>query len=276
MKFAKLTVLLISLVVVAAACGGDSRTATVPTEPRLMLLVDARGPGLYHPFDLLQPLVPRLALYSDGMLVMVEQSDEVHATYRAARVRTEDLADVMAAASEAGLAGPDRDLGFSGVADSVTARITVAHDNGTHTTIADGFWDGVGDQYTPAERSARQAALDFLSQLTDPDMWWLVDETDDYVPDTWAALWSNVVDVAELPFAAVTEPWPLDGDPRTSGTVVSAGDGARCVVTSGPRAADLLTALRPGTIWEHDGDTFYLYLRPLLRHEATDCASASQ
>lgn len=276
MKMFKATALIGGLLIVASACGGDSRTSVLPTEPRLLVLVEASGPGLYHPFDLLQPRVPRLALYSDGTLVMLDESDEVHAGYKAARVREADLAKVMAAATAAGLEGPDRDLGFSGVADTLTARISVTHPGGTHTTVANGFWDGDGGTYTDAELAARRAVRDFVDRLTSPEPWWLVDGTDVYAPDTWAALWSRIPDLTELPFEARVESWPLGRDPRTAGQPVSEDNPTRCVVIDGPLAAELLRELKPGTVWEHRGDTFYLFLRPLLRHEAIDCTAASQ
>ncbi len=264
------------MALITAACGSEA--IAKPATPTLLVLVDGRGPGLYHPFDLLQPHVPRLALYSDGRLVMVDETDEVHASYTIARVREGALADVLTAATAAGLSGPDRDLGFAGVAGATTAVVTVYYPAGPHTTTADGYWDGLDDgSLSEADRDARAALGDFLDRLIRPGDWWLEGEqAEPYVPGDWAAVWSEVDEVDELPFEPTVRPWILEAALGGWGQPVSEARPARCAVLDDVTAARILAQLRPETVWESEGETYYVYLRPLLPHELTDCATASR
>lgn len=262
----------VAFALLVAACGSD-QASTIPQEPRLLLVAENVGSGLYHPYDLFQPKTPWLALYSDGMFVMLDRADEVKADYTTVRFRTGSLDDIMSAARKAGLKGPDRDLGFAGVADAGGLVISLYHQDGTHTTVANGFSEFDSDTFTEEQRQARLQLRDFLDQLITPGDWWLDTTPEPYVPDEWAAVVAEIRE-PDPPFEPRYRPWPFSVVPGDT-SEVTFNARVRCLLLDGPTATSLGSDLAPGDLWTYEAAEFYVYLRPLLRHEAGDCSKGT-
>jgi hypothetical protein len=215
---------------------------------------------------------PTVVLYADGRLVSLGPVDAIFPgpalpNLVVTRVSDEGIAQLLAWAADAGLAGPNRELGRP-IPDADALRLVVAHPNGTHVTTV---YQGGGDE------AAIGAAMRFQDVLLNAGAWLdpsLVLATGQY---EWEGLRiiSQPDDAIEqgTGIAPDVRDWPL-ASLAELGRPIFPDAPMRCATVEG---ADL-AALRPEleratelTLWLSDDRLYSLRLRPLLPDDEVDC-----
>ena len=171
---------------------------------------------------------------------------------------------VLAWAEEAGLHGPDRQLGEIGF-DSGSTVFTIVTPAGTHhTSVAD----------LSADDAETGAARQFQDILLAPHAWLsgeIAGEDSPYVFDRLRVI-SSEADPAVVvdPELSSTQEWPLDTPLSRLGTSISEPTNYRCSLIDGDDLAGLLPLLQQSnelTLWESEDTLYQLRLRPLLPDE---------
>lgn len=211
---------------------------------------------------------PMVALYPDGRLITQGPMIMIYPgpalpNLQVTHISQAGVGQVLQWASEAGLQGPDRQLGEP-MLDSGVMVFTVASAEGTHrTTVAD---LSSNDSEVGAVREFHDVMLNLRQ--------WLADEiVGDDVPYTFDRL--RVVSFPANP-DNITDPqlvnrldWPL-GPLATLGEPISEPEPYRCALIDGEDLDTLLPLLSRAnelTLWRSEDAEFQLYLRPLLPDE---------
>lgn len=263
-----------------AACGSQpvdpSQIARPTGEGELVLRVETVG-GLLPPLEAERAL-PSISIYGDGLVLVpgaVDASFPGPSGYplEAFRIDGATLDRILAAASDAGLQGPDRRIEQEGpdfVVDGGATVITVISGAAQHVTTADALFDV--DANTP-ERAALSALVADLNELRP-----LADEVTTYEPLS-VAVYLGPFDDSMMPDPGLLNrsPWPLEGPLAEFGEAMEPEGmsvDVRCAVVSGAELEELLpflTAANSATLAvDAGGDERQVAWRPLLPDE-TGC-----
>jgi hypothetical protein len=295
-------ILLLALISLGlSSCGGlldgdDPGPGGDPTDPpgidhpsgpdQLVLRIDSGG-GFVPPEFLLTDL-PDLSLLGDGRLVVLGPQIEIYPGPALPNLQVRQLTEdgmqaLLEAAREAGLFGPDAHYDNACVTDLPTTTFTLVAEGETHVISA--YALGVGDQEednldcvpSRADAAARRKLAEFQELAFGLDAWmpegsvgpeqeFAFDELRLFVePATFNSIGDQGIEPTVVD-------WPLDtpladfGEPTPD-----APAGERCGTVSGADLDVLMSDLREAnqlTLWESDGQTYRLFLRPLLPDES--------
>lgn len=212
---------------------------------------------------------PSVVLYGDGRLIMQGPQIELYPgpalpNLQLTHLTQAGVAQILVWAEEAGLHGPDRQLGPL-ILDAGFTLFTVVSRDGTHRTSV-------------TDLSASDPEIGAVSQFQDVMLnlrAWLADDIvgDDvaYVFDGLQIV-SNTADPANMPDPQLssTMDWPLDQSLATLGVPISDPSGYRCSVIEGEDLQTLMPLLAQSnelTLWQSEDEKYQLDLRPLLPDE---------
>lgn len=258
---------------VPAAAATES---AAPTDPDAVVIrVEWVGGYIRPGYELVR--VPRVVIYADGRIVTEGARIEIYPApllppVLIGRLSAAQLAEVMAAAREAGLAsGEDRAYGPGLVADAPDTLFTVVTPDGVTRTSFGAF--GIDQEWPdPEEAAARAAAQAFLDTLVlepEAEPWTAV------VPQAVRLLVNVYGDPdPDLPQPEVA--WPGPTSLATGGEPIFPDDplGGRCIVISGDELAatwPVLQAANEQTPFTSDGAAWRIVVRPLLPGEPETC-----
>lgn len=256
-----------ALLISFVACASPAPSASpAPGSDVAVVRIDRTGGML--PLDLILEWYPTLALYADGRLITLGPVDAIYPppalpNLVVTQLTPQGVAQVLQWAAEAGLRGPDRELGEP-LLDSGTTNITIVSDEGRHETRV---WDISADE--PAIRAVQQ----FRDVVLDIRSWLAGDvaaQDSQYEWDQLRIISSpRTPDDQPDPAAVTILDWPLTDSPLATlgATIDGVAGGYRCAVIAGS-ALDLL---RPQldvanglSLWRSDGRAFAVVLHPLL------------
>ena len=235
-----------------------------PSANAAVVRIDDTG-GMLPPWITLD-WYPSLVLYADGRMISEGPVDAIYPgaalpNLQVTQLSRNGVAQVLRWAAEAGLAGPNRELGQP-MLDAGTTNVTVVRDGVPHVTR---IWDINGDE------AAIGAVRQFRDVLLDIRGWLPAEVAPQDVPYAWDRL--RIVAEPRQPDEMPDEPnlreWPLPDQPlATIGVSIDGeGNGYRCALIEG----DDLDVLRPDlltanelTLWRSTEQSFGLVLDPLL------------
>jgi len=235
-----------------------------PSANVAIVRIDSAG-GMLPPWVTLE-WYPSVVLYADGRMISEGPVDAIYPgaalpNLQVTQLTPSGVAQVLQWAVEAGLVGPDRELGQP-MLDAGTTNVTVVRDGVAHVTR---IWDIESDE--PAIGAVRQ----FRDVLLDIRSWLPAEAAPQDVPFAWDRL--RIVSVPRQPDEMRDQPnlreWPLPEKPlATIGLSIDGeASGYRCAVIDGDDVGlvrpDLLTA-NELTLWRSAEQTFALVLHPLL------------
>ena len=212
---------------------------------------------------------PFVVLYGDGRLIMQGPQIEIYPGPALPNLVVTQLSEggvdqVLDWAVQAGLAGPDRQLGEP-LLDSGVTLFTINSSDGTHRTSV---WDMAGsDAATAAVRQFQDVLLNLRAHLPD-------DTSADDTPYEYDRI--RIISFPVDP-EAPPEPnlvsfmdWPLETPIADLGTSLGEPDEYRCALVED----DDLETLKPPlaeanelTMWRSNDLAYQLYLHPLLPDE---------
>ncbi|ABW16483.1 conserved hypothetical protein [Parafrankia sp. EAN1pec] len=287
-------------VVGGSAAAGDS-PGTGARADTAALRVDWVG-GFVTP-EMLATRLPIVAVYPDGRVMSEVPRAAVHpgpalSYIQLRRISAADVRKLVDRAAAAGV-GAEQDFGQPPVADAPSTRFTLRTAAGVETMQVEALFEADGHGLTAQQQSARRAAQELFTALTDlpatlgPGA---VSEPEPYIPAAVAAIASPWVGDCSSPSdAAVPSGSDLpSGGTAPSGTDVPCGGGTAgtervwpgpalpgepvgggvdlsCVTASGEDATKLLAAARTAvttTRWASDGRQWRVSFRPLLPGES--------
>ena len=239
-------------------------TATPSADPTQAVVKVEQVGGMLPPWETLR-FYPSVALYADGKLITQGPQIEIYPGPALPNLQVVQLTEVgvqqvLDWAAEAGLTGPDRQLGEIGF-DAGATLVSVTRPEGTHKTLV-------------ADMSASDAEVGAVAQferiLLDP-MPYLADNivgNQPYAFDRLRVI-SSEADPAVVvdPELSSTLEWPLDVPLSKLGTSLSEPAEYRCGSIEGDELAALLPLLQQAnelTMWESEGTLYTVRLHPLL------------
>lgn len=211
---------------------------------------------------------PPVVVYSDGRVMTQGPQIEIYPgpalpNLRVTHLTQAGVAQLLQWAAEAGLDGPDRDLGQPNF-DAGQVVFTVVTQEGTHRTSV---WDPTSND------PAVTALFEFQNVATDARSWMPAEAIGDDEPYNWDRLRmiSFEADPASLPEPglATTRDWPLDPITEQGVGIDDAGT-YRCAELSGEDAEamkPLLAESNELTMWRSEDVVYQVYFRPLLPGE---------
>jgi hypothetical protein len=242
-----------------ATSGVGSTTAVVKIE---------QVGGMLAPWETLR-FYPSVVLYEDGRLITQGPQIDIYPgpalpNLQVTHLSAAGVEQVLTWAEEAGLKGPDRQLGEPSF-DAGQTVFTVVTSDGAHQTSVPDL--SVSDPEVGALRQFQDVTTNLRGYLGD-------DVVGDDVPYAFdrlrvisgAADPSTVVD----PELATTLQWRLDTPIADLGSDISEPSNWKCGVVEGDDLATLRPLLDQAnelTIWESDGNQYVLRLHPLLPDE---------
>jgi hypothetical protein len=294
MKTLQITAL--AALLLAAACRQGGGTADKDEVPS----IDSKGPndlvlqvstgGGFVPVELNLAALPRFSLYGDGRVIT--QGPQILIFPGPAlpnllvrHISPEGMTEILSAARNAGLSGPDRnfDQAASFVADAPTTTFTFSTDEGTHQTSAYAI-DFLRDlqNLQTADREAVEALLELDRFLTDlegrlPEG--SVSREEAYSPDELRLYVTERTEpqaegqAEQLPDQEPAQPameWALPAPLGEFGEPAHPA-GYRCGTVSGPDLGAVLSAAERAnqqTPWTSGGKTYSVTFRPLLPDES--------
>ncbi|MEX5708126.1 cold shock domain-containing protein [Parafrankia sp. FMc6] len=310
LRGARLVAAVVPLVLTAAACAGaaadvrdsvggggavgDSAIAgdssdTGARADAAALRVDLVG-GFVTP-EMLATRLPVVAVYPDGRVLSEGPQPAVYPgpalpDIQLRRISAADVRKLVDRAAAAGV-GTEQDFGHPPVADVPSTRFTLRTAAGVETMQVEALFEADGHGLTAQQQSARRAAQELFTALTDlpaalgPGA---VSEPEPYTPAAVAAIAAPWIGDCPSPSAAAV---PSGGDvpcgggtagtehvwpgPALPGEPVGGGVDLSCVTASGEEATNLLAAARTAvttTRWTSDGRQWRVAFRPLLPGES--------
>jgi len=281
-----------------AACGGlgdgdDPGPGDNPTHQpgidhatgpdQLVLRIDSGGG--FVPAEFLLTDLPDLSLLGDGRLVVLGPQIEIYPgpalpNLQVRQLTEEGVQALLEAAREAGLFGPDAHYDNQCVADVPTTTFTLVAEGKTHviSAYALGFGDVDEDETcVGADAAARRKLAEFQELAFGLDTWlpegsvgpeheFAFDELRLFVEP------ASVDSVGDGDIEPTVVDWPLDtplahfGEPTPD-----APAGERCGTVSGANLDALMPDLLDAnqlTLWDSGGQTYRVFLRPLLPDES--------
>jgi hypothetical protein len=267
--------LAISLFVLAGcSSAGPSPTPTPLPPDTLMLRVESTGG--FMPAGMNVMSMPYFSLYADGRAISQGAQIALYPgpalpAIQVTRISPAGVAQILEAAGQVGLSGPDRHLpGPGNIADAGSMVFTVLTPDGRHVTKADALLESSSDDGRDAARRALRA---FFDRLTDLRSWLGTEVAAQDEQYTWTslrlAIWE--ADPAAAPDQQLVnfQDWPLAAPLATLGQPYE--EQTRCAVVSGADAEALRAPLSRAnqlTHWRSGGKTFVVLPRPLLPDES--------
>jgi hypothetical protein len=243
-------------------------SATPAADSTVAIVKIEQQGGMLPLWDTLR-FYPSIAVYSDGRLITQGPMIDIYPGPALPNLQVTHLTQagvdqVLAWAEEAGLKGPDRQLGEIGF-DAGSTLVTVTHPDGVHhTTVAD----------MTASTAEVGAVAQFQQIMLDLRTWLPNDVGGDDEPYTFDRLRviSSLADPASVvnPELSSTLEWPLDEPLGTLGTSISEPANYRCASVEGEDLAALMPLLQQAnelTMWQSEDALYQLNLRPLLPDE---------
>lgn len=280
------------LSVLASACadpiptgdgGGGGGGYEHPIAPDQVILRIEMGGG-FVPIEYSLRAVPQFSLMGDGRAIVEGPQIEIYPppalpALLESRLSEQAIQEVLVAADEAGLLGPDRSYDLSTVVDATTTTFTVVVDGKEHRVSANALGYGEDDPSIAAEdREARAALVRFQQRLFDLRSWLPKGSVGEETTYRFDALRLFVAPYRRSPDPELKQPeqgWPLPGSLASFGEPTATPD-LRCGVVE-PEEAQVLVPLLQGsnqlTPWESGGERFLLTPRPLLPDEG-DCPAS--
>ena len=277
MKTRALVVPILALSLAASSCGkltvGGDGGIDHPTGAADLVLRVEIGGGLLPPEYLLRAY-PVFSLYGDGRIVTEGPQIAIYPgpamPNLLQRTTTEEgIQDILKAAGEAGLLGPDAVYDYPCIVDAGTTTFTIHADGGTHVVSAYALFEG--EQLCDGiDEEARAKLLEFQRKIGDPTRWLPGGSLGDEEPYLEEELRVYVRPFSAAPDQNLEQPaasWPLAVSPAAFGESFGGLPDTRCGVVSG---ADL-DLLRQGALtaneltpWESGGESYLLTFHPLL------------
>lgn len=222
--------------------------------------------GMPPPWETLR-WYPSVALYADGRLILEGAQVEMYPgpalpSLFVTRLSQTGIDQVLQWAVDAGLTGPDRQLGEP-ILDSAVTVFTVAGPTGTHATTVTNL----------AGSGADIGALNQFRDLMTNVRQWLpaedvLGEDVQYVAERLRVISFPAQPID--PAMATTLDWPLDEPLSSLGLSYGEPDEYRCAEVAGDHLATLMPLLQQSnelTLWRSDEELYQLYLHPLLPDE---------
>jgi hypothetical protein len=256
---------LVSLALIAAACGGEGGSEDVREDDPILQIVSEGG---FLPIEVALNNGPRFTLLGDGRLIhqgiqTLEYPGRLVPPYMVATLEDEQMNVVLGKVNDIGLPEIDEELDQSAanfVADASTDVVTFWDDNGEHRY---GVY-ALGIQDSPSERNAAFVELiqtldEFVGQA----------DAEPHVAERVRVITGEAF--VDPEFEDV-QPWPLEGSDPAEWKALA--NGWACTAIDGP-VPDVFDSATQATTWEHpDGnsDPVQLLVRPLHPGEP-DCPS---
>lgn len=259
------------------------------------LVLQVSSGGGFVPWGYDFRTVPALTVYGDGQVVApgpmtLQYPGAALPNLLQTRLSTDDVTEIVRAATDAGLLALAPDYGMPGIADLPTTSVTIvvggerfehaAYALGMESPLAvpesadgDAELSGDADLYnvvgpwddglTEDQRAARATLTGFIQRAN--EIVGAAGAEDPYIADALAYLAMPASEWAGEPdFEPTVLPWPLETSLAAEGCTAVSGDDAATLLATLAQANDL-------TQFEQDGVAYQLFARPLLPHEAT-CA----
>ena len=211
---------------------------------------------------------PSVALYGDGRLILQGAQIEIFPgpalpSLWVTHLSEQGIEQVLGWAADAGLQGPDRELGEQMMDAGVTVY-TIARPEGTHRTIVHSNMNN--DPQINALVEFQDVVMNARQWLDDGGV---VGEDVPYVAESMRviAFPAQVGPDGEL---ASTLDWPLDTPINQLGTSFGEPAEYRCAEVTGDDLALLMPMVKESnelTNWRSDDELYQLYLHPLLPDE---------
>lgn len=280
-----------ALAVVLFACVGGSEDAE-PADPsgtagvirhpdgpdEVVLRVTVGGGFVPAEFNLTE--LPVFSLFGDGSVVTPGPQIAIYPApalpnLLQRKVSESGVQQILRAAIEAGLEGPDRTLTDDRIADAPTTVFEVVTDGGTHTTSAYALGiDTPGGNGSAGDREARGRLRRFQERLEGLEQWLQEDQVgaeQQFEPrKTRVFVKPGTPEPSEPGLEQPGLDWPLPGDLAAFGGPGSVLD-YRCGVVEGEGLQELLDAAERAnqlTPWVSQGKTYSVFFRPLLPDES--------
>ena len=224
--------------------------------------------GMLPPWETLG-FYPSVALYDDGRLITQGPQIDIYPgpalpNLQVTQLTQDGVLQVLDWAAEAGLTGPDRQLGEPSF-DAGQTVFTVTSAAGTHRSSVPDL--SLSDPDIGALRQFQDLMMNLRAFLGDD----VVGDDQPYAFDRLRVISmladpGNVVD----PELGSTLEWPLDEPLATLGTSISEPANYRCGSIEGDDLAALMPLLQQAnelTLWQSEKELYQLELRPLLPDE---------
>lgn len=280
--------LLASFALFAAACGDDSDDDATADggndgapavdaeaggrEDQLFIQIEYVGGFVPAGFDFRS--IPTAVVYDDGTVLAPGVTTAIYPGPAVLPVFTGEIdadaiADLVAAASEAGILDGLPDLGDMGdlnIADAATTRVTVVVDGEEHVVeayaLSEGGLAGPAPGLDDEQLEARAALSEFVAAVDEATM---LAATEPYDPQRYRVLGMPPVDPSTVDVDVPQQPWPEGVPEPVEGECVSiTGEGAVAAFEEALATANELTQ------WTVGDRTFSVVVRPVLPHEP-DC-----
>lgn len=279
------------LAVMLSACVGvpqdadptdTGRTTSVIPHPdgpdEVVLRVTVGGGFVPAEFNLTE--LPMFSLFGDGKVVTPGPQIAIYPApalpnLQQRQVSESGIQQILAAATEAGLEGPDRTLTNDRIADAPTTVFTVVTDDDTHTTSAYALGiDTTGENGTVDDREARGRLRRFRERLGGLEQWLQEEQVgaeQQFEPRRMRVFVKpGTPEPSEPGLEQPEHDWPLPGDLAGFGGPGSVL-GYRCGVVEGEDLRGLIDAAQRAnqlTPWVSEGRTYSVLFRPLLPDES--------
>jgi hypothetical protein len=236
--------------------------STNPTEA--VLKIDGWA-GPPSPSEL--EFMPTLVVYGDGRVVDPGYSESLVPELYQYHVSPDEIQQILAAADEAGLLGPDAYYGASGIHVYDVAYTTFITTVGGRVHEIGAYALGYGDTDDESLTAARAKLEKFSGEMSSLDVFlgrkisW-----EPYEPTAIRVFPSS------FPTGLTADKviaWPLDVDPSTGGEPTSYAD-YRCIVLSGSDLAEFVAAAKTATwktAWSEGEGSYQVLARPLFPDE---------
>jgi hypothetical protein len=283
--------LLIVVALTMAGCGRLQQRRSGPVEysrgpDDLVLRVEETG--IFGPEAWILRSLPFFSLYGDGQMIAAGPRDETYPPpllqpLTVQQLFEEGMQAILAAADDAGLLGPDRELSGEGLGtDAGYVVFTVDAAGRRHEVSVYGFYDDPGSA-PGGERDDREALLEFVDRLANLEEWLpagSVGPKEPYVPDrlrihtgphSMEFLPPVFEDFPDPPPEGLPEiEWPLETPIPEFGVSemgLSPIPSQRCGVVEGRQLRAFLAAAEGAseyTPWVSGGERFGVIVRPLF------------
>ena len=211
---------------------------------------------------------PSVVLYEDGRLITVGPQDAIYPApalpnLRVTQLTPDGIEQILAWAAEAGLHGPDRQLGPI-LMDAGETVFTVVSADGTHRTSVTDL--EAEDPETATVKHFQEVMLAIRDWLPND----VVGEDQPYAFDRLRLITSETDPASVDPQLSETIDWPLDTPISELGDPISEPPTNQCALLEGDDLQTLMPLFERAnqqTLWRSE-DTFYQFvLRPLLPDE---------
>lgn len=232
----------------------------VPADASELPVLEVLAPGGFDPLASVLPPGPSIVVYADGLMVAITRGDpeSMIPAYTATQLGTREVNDLLGAARDAGLLGPDvapPDDDDPWGALTLTLRV----DGEAYVHHASTVTSRNGEPVDPVE----SPVMAFLESALRP----LVPEVGEpYEPQALAvaATWGIVDSFSDEPADPLPE-WPLDESLATMSSCQVVEGADVDVVEAAAHASPAAFGM-----WVDDGMAYLVSLRPLMPHES-DC-----